>query len=100
MVEPIKPANVALAKIDALPDVVIASFNSLIAKHWDGSASKFTLQEARELLMREMDCTSESLFENGYMNIEPIYEMQGWKVYYDKPGYNESYNATYTFSIK
>ena len=32
------------------------------------------------------------------MDIESIYRADGWGVYYDKPGYNETYTATFEFT--
>ncbi len=33
-----------------------------------------------------------------WLNVEELYRAQGWTVTYDKPGYNESYPATFTFA--
>lgn len=99
-VEPIKPGDVVAAKKKSLPDVVIETFNELIAKHWSGSSSKFEMHEAKEILMGRLDCSGQYLFDNGYMDIEDIYRAEGWEVCYDRPGYNESYQATYEFSRK
>ena len=33
----------------------------------------------------------------GVWDFEPIYEKAGWKVSYDGPGYNESYDGYYIF---
>lgn len=42
----------------------------------------------------------DELFDKGWMDIEPIYRKSGWRVEYDKPAYNETYPATFTFSKK
>jgi hypothetical protein len=43
------------------------------------------------------DLTRAFIFSKGYLNFEELYEAQGWKVVYDKPAYNESYKANFTF---
>ena len=40
------------------------------------------------------------IFTNNWLDIEPLYEDIGWKVTYDKPGFNETYEATFTFDKK
>jgi hypothetical protein len=40
------------------------------------------------------------VYAKGWLNFEAIYEEAGWKVVYDKPGYNETYDANFTFTKK
>jgi hypothetical protein len=101
VIKPISPDNVVKAKKASLPDEVIESFNELIAKNWNGSYSEFKQDDVIDLILGKMDWPKESrhdLFENNWLDVEPIYEAQGWKVDYDKPGYNEDYSATFNFS--
>lgn len=42
----------------------------------------------------------QEIFDNGWLDIETVYEDSGWSVEYDKPGYNESYEASWTFKPK
>ena len=37
------------------------------------------------------------LFENHYLDVEELYRQEGWLVTHDKPGYDETYPATFTF---
>jgi len=37
------------------------------------------------------------IFDKGWLNVEEVYRAAGWAVEYDKPGFNESYSATFTF---
>ena len=39
-------------------------------------------------------------FDYNWLNIEKIYEDAGWAVKYDKPAYNESYDAYFIFREK
>lgn len=47
-----------------------------------------------------MDLLRGDVFERGYLDIEETYRKAGWSVVYDKPGYNETYDAFYTFTRK
>lgn len=45
--------------------------------------------------------TKDEIFDNHWLDIEDIYREQGWKVKYDKPGYNEeSFKPYFEFSVK
>ena len=45
------------------------------------------------------DVTRSTLFDNNWLDIEPIYRRAGWVVEYDKPAYCEDYPATFTFKL-
>lgn len=91
---PISPDEVARTKAACIPEFVIEAFNKLIAANFDGHSSRFTKDEAVE----EIESRSQgSKFDSRWLDIEPIYELEGWTVEYDKPGFNETYSATYTF---
>ena len=108
-IRPIKPSEVVNQKIKDMPDFVIKAFNELIAFHWNGTYSRVTLEEAREKLVTstiaskkygdEINMDTRKLITT-WLDIEDIYRKEGWKVVYDSPGYNETYDATYTFSKK
>lgn len=42
----------------------------------------------------------QEILGNGWLDFEVVYEEAGWDVVYDKPGYNESYGANFTFKAK
>jgi hypothetical protein len=39
----------------------------------------------------------QQIFDDNLLDVEEVYEKAGWKVEYDKPAFNESYPATFTF---
>lgn len=94
MIQPIKPKDVKSTK----PDEVIEVFNELIQKYWDGTQARFKQDEAARLISAKMEKSTKYLYENHYLDIEDLYRQAGWTVEYDKPGFNESYPATFTFS--
>ena len=51
-------------------------------------------------LMVKKGLKRDKIFSEGWLNIETVYEDAGWDVYYDKPGYNEDYKPSYTFTKK
>ena len=99
-IQPIKPEQVAELKLKIIPDEVIEVINMLLAKK-AGKGSLIVLAQTeivRELVARGY--SKEELFEEHYLDFEPIYRAAGWEVVYDAPGYNESYPATFKFSMK
>ena len=50
--------------------------------------------------MKKKGLKENDIFDKGSLNVETIYRKDGWNVEYDKPGYNESYDASFKFSRK
>lgn len=100
-VSPITPAEALSLKERLLPDEVIGAWNELIATNLTNGVSTVYQSEAEDKL-RMLSClpSDQSVLDMGWLDIEDIYRAAGWKVFYDKPGYNESYEATYKFSKK
>lgn len=98
MTKPITPDEVASEKSKVIPPVVIESFNHYIAKHWNGTRSKFKQKHVVSLIEESYDGNEK--VDKEWLDIEPIYEDVGWEVSYDKPSYCESYDATFEFKKK
>ncbi len=108
MAGPISPKDVGGARAAAIPEEVFQAFNELIVRKWDGSRSRVLEKEAVDLAAAKLkaagrgdveSCRS-SLYENGWLDVEASYRRAGWRVEYDKPGYCETYDASYEFSRK
>lgn len=110
-VKPISPKVLIEARKnpDLFPPEIIEAFNDLIAKKFNGNEARVDQKEALELALAKMKSKDPSLdtdkyrkdiFNNGWFDIEPLFREQGWEVHYDKPGYNESYEAFFVFSTK
>lgn len=98
MTKPITPSQVSSSKV--IPPEVIEVFNELIAKNWDGHEAIVKQDVAARLAAKRLNITTETLFDNHYMDVESTFRKAGWKVEYDKPGYCETYEASFTFSKK
>ena len=99
--EPIKPSEVVGKKREILPDAVVKVFNDLIVAKWDGRESLIT-QEEVVMQLTALDIVQQYIFEKHLLfhllDVEDIYRQAGWKVEYNRPGYNESYKAYFVFS--
>lgn len=98
-VKPISIDEVQFKKNEEIPDEIIESFNKLIVKNWDGHSSVVK----QDALLREINTdkyTRQQIFENNWLDIEPLFRKEGWRVFYDKPGYNENYTPFWKFQKK
>ena len=100
MSNPITPDQVSKRKIDVIPSQVIDIFNDLIALRWNGTSATVYQQEVQEKIASALGVEGHEVYAKGWLDIEPIFRDAGWKVEYDRPGYNENYKAHYIFTAK
>lgn len=103
MIKLIKPEEVQGARATIIPDFIFQAFNEMIVENWSGGQSIFTqdavIEKICNIAGKENAYTIE-LFSKKYLDVEPYFRDIGWEVIYDKPGYNESYDANFRFSKK
>lgn len=100
-VKPIKPEQVnSDSKSSSFPDEVIEAFNELIVKNMRNNSSMIYQKDVVNLIASKLSISKQKVYDEEYLDVESLYEKQGWKVYYDKPGYCEDYEPTFTFSKK
>jgi len=90
--KPLSPSEAFDLKQKVIPDKVIDIINEMILENFNGGIA--TLQQAE--LVRRMKARLED-FQERWLDFEDVYRKQGWKVTYDKPGYNETYPAIFVF---
>jgi hypothetical protein len=95
---PMKPSEVRAAKKAALPEEVFRVVNRLIEEHWNGNEARFGQNRLVSALMLAMSIDRHEVFSRHLLDFEEAYRAQGWEVEYDKPGYNETYEPTFSFS--
>jgi hypothetical protein len=100
-IKPIKPSEVVDLKKNLFPDFVIEAFNELIAKNFRNKESVVRQLDVVNLILeKNSNVTENDISNNNWLDVEDAYRSEGWSVEYDKPGYNESYPATFTFKVK
>ena len=97
--KPITPDEVTEGKLKYMPPEVIKVFNELISKHYLNGVAVVPQGEIVGRLSN-IGFSRTTIFENNLLDVEPLYEAAGWNVTYDKPGYNETYEASFTFRKK
>lgn len=98
-VTPIRPEEVSGRHQATIPSLVIETVNNMIVKNGRGGSIVLFQDDIVDQLVAK-GLSRKHIFENGWLDIEDLYRSYGWKVEYDKPGYDESYRAKFTFSKK
>lgn len=106
-IEPIKPSEAVEQRKVTIPNFVIKAFNELILENLTEGESKHILKsvvlqsEAIERILKHRTAEGDlTPFDYKWLNVELIYRKAGWYVLYDKPAYNETYPAKFTFSCE
>jgi hypothetical protein len=96
------PEECAASAANDIPEVVIDAVNNLLKQKFRHGNTVTLVQDeiTKEISRLNKDLTPTIVYKNGWLNFEPVFERAGWKVIYDKPGYNESYTATFEFTPK
>ena len=95
----ITPQEASKSRVCSIPDAVFKVFNDMIVANFDDREASFCQEEVVKVLVKKGYKRNE-IYENNWLDVEPFYRKAGWKVEYDKPGYNETYPATFTFRAK
>ena len=97
---PIKPEEVRARRIDFIPSIIFETINTMICEKFDGKSVTLKQDDILKRVCNESSgLTRKEIFNKHYLEIEHFDREQGWKVEYDKPGFNESYPATFTFKL-
>lgn len=102
-VAPITPKEAQkqhLAKV--IPEEVYEAVNELLSERYSNSEMIIYQDEVVSKAIEKMqaDGTSvpvEDFFTYHWLDFEPVYEEAGWIVSFEKPAYNESFKAHWTF---
>ena len=104
-----------------IPPEVFAAFNTLIVQEMGKSSACISQEAVIQLILKNCHeaignntpsdilkkvsdryqtkiISREMVFKHKWLGIEKAYMKRGWKVVYDKPGYNEDGGANFTFS--
>jgi len=115
--KPITPKEAMTSKANSIPPEVFDAFNELLEARSGPTAPirvYITQNEVVEIIIRKIllnaphdaggqsaaEAVRAKIFSEHWLDVEDAYRKAGWTVRYDKPGYNESYDANFTFSVR
>jgi hypothetical protein len=101
-VKPITPEQAKGNIKNVIPEAIIRAVNECISEKFRNNGSFTILQEdiVAKAIKFDERLTSHIIYEKKYLDFEALYREAGWKVEYDKPAYNESYEPYFTFEPK
>ena len=102
-IKPFSPQEALAAK--EVPDAVFTEVNKLLVERIGNSRYVyFTLKELTDRILAHFPDAAkeirEKMITERWLDFESLYQAQGWEVEYDRPGYNESYEANFKFTAK
>ncbi len=100
MSKPFSPKDAEKSKAHGFPPQIIEAFNELLSEKVSNGYAEINQNEAIERIQKKMDISREDIFAHNYLDVEPLYRKNGWKVEFDKPGYDENYIAYFKFTKK
>lgn len=103
MTKALTPQDVREKAGSHIPSEVIDAFNELILENSERSGVQFTARVMQDRVVTRIfeklpTTNRQEILTKGWLDIELVFERAGWTVVYDKPSYNESYEASFTFT--
>jgi hypothetical protein len=99
VVKPITPEEAVANKQQQIPEAVIKVFNDLIVENLVNGTATVQQKVAVDAILSKLNVSSDVIFKKGWLNVEPLFRAAGWEVKYDKPCYNESFEAYFEFTV-
>lgn len=93
------PKDALVRHGETIPEELLAVVNKFLAERIHKGQITITRKELADALQFTQINESEAL-ERGWLDFEELYRAQGWKVTYDKPGFNETYVGFWLFEAK
>lgn len=98
-IKPISPAEID--DIQYIPDWVIEAANECIINHYKVATrtSHFTQNVLIEYYLKHAPegVERQTIFDEHWLDIEPLYRKEGWIVKYDSPACGEFYESNFSF---
>jgi hypothetical protein len=103
MIEPLKRMD--MNEFPQFWEQTIEAFNELIREKWQGKEARIYQKDVVDRILSKLPVLEDEkssgrrdlIFETHQLDVEDLYRKQGFKVSYDKPGYNETYEPYWIF---
>lgn len=108
MTGPITPEKARKNKPGTIPEAMFEVVNELLTEKYSEHEIRIERQEIVDRFCFRLQASRaldpmQALYQmlsNGWLDFEQAYRDAGWSVSYDKPGYNETYEAAFIFKKK
>jgi hypothetical protein len=92
-----RESDTAAIEAEKIPDIVFETVNRLIRSRMSGEGIATVLQKDIVTALVASGLDQEEIFAKEWLVIDGYYRGQGWRVEYDRPGWNEDYPAYFKF---
>ena len=100
-VGPISPQEILADLSNIIPSFVFEAVNNLLKKKFRGNSVNLMQDDIMDEIMKlQTTYSRQEIYDNKWMDFESVYRNNGWIVKYDKPAYNQNYDAYFEFSPK
>jgi hypothetical protein len=99
-IRPISPDEIMSNLDKIIPSAIIQSVNELLKDGYRGGDVTIKQKDIVKMAVNLDNSLVGNIDKKKCLDFESIYEKAGWNVRYDKPGYNETYDAFFVFSPK
>jgi hypothetical protein len=93
-IKPLRPEEAIGRREQLFPPQVIESFNELIAQNCVNGNSRVLKKDIISLMI-EKGLNENEIYKKHWLDVEEIYENNGWNVRYAKPGPEDSNSESY-----
>lgn len=99
-VKALSPTELEKFRKDSMPDAVMETFNQMLADNY-GTGYVTIMDKDLVAALVKKGLNRDEIYRKGWLGLaRALYRKQGWDVYYDAPGYCESYDAYTRFMRK
>ena len=94
------PEDVKNKHNEMIPDFVITAFNDLLTENYADKGTVIKQDDAISRILqysKDDELTREIILEKGWLDIEPLYQKNGWEVNYENPAFNDLFEPYFVF---
>lgn len=95
--KPIKPSEIKPIQNSKIPEQVIEVFNKFLVDKFDGKQAVLDMDTVAKAAAMFLEITTAELYDNKWMDVESIFEAEGWSVTFIKGPYYSETRPYYVF---
>jgi hypothetical protein len=99
-VKPLSPKDLKKNLDKAIPSFVITAVNKLLKKDFRGGEVIIMKKDLMSEIKKIKEISDNELYDNKWLDFEPIFRKNGWNVTFESPDRGESFDDYFKFKPK